>query len=222
MKICALIPAYNEAGAIKEIIRQIKQQGLAVVIIDDGSSDNTSQISASEGAVVLINLKNEGKGRSLNKGFAYCLENNFDAVIAMDGDGQHLPQDIPLFINAAKTSNAGIIVGNRMSQARNMPLVRFLTNRFMSWLISLICGQKIPDSQCGFRLIKKEVLEKIKLKTSKFEVESELLIAASAAGFKIESLAVSTVYGTEVSHINPFADTVRFFNFILKTLFSKK
>ncbi len=217
MKACVLIPAYNEAAEIKEVIRQIRQQGLAVVVVDDGSSDNTAQIAASDGAVVLKNIKNEGKGASLNKGFAYCLENGFDAVIAMDGDGQHLPQDLHLFINAARTPDAGIIVGNRMSQTRNMPLVRFLTNKFMSWLISLICGQRIPDSQCGFRLIKKEVLEKIKLKTSKFEVESELLIAASRAGFKIGSLPVSTVYGAEISHINPITDTLRFIKFILWT-----
>jgi len=217
MRVCALIPAYNEAAAIKEIILQIRQQGLEVVVIDDGSSDSTGQIAASCGAIVLKNIKNEGKGASLNKGFAYCLENGFDAVIAMDGDGQHLPQDIPLFINAAQASDSGIIVGNRMSQARNMPLPRFLTNKFMSWLISLICKQKVPDTQCGFRLIKRAVLEKIKLKTSKFEVESELLIAASRAGFKIESLPVKTVYGSEVSHINPLTDTVRFIKFILWT-----
>ena len=101
-----------------------------------------------------------------------------------------------------------------MGKAKNMPLVRYVTNKFTSWLISVIAGQRIPDTQCGFRLIKKEVLEKINLKTSNYETESEMLIKAAHLGFKIESILVNTIYSGEKSQINPFFDTLRFLRFI--------
>ena len=136
----------------------------------------------------------------------------------MDGDGQHLPEEIPNFIRIAEHSNGSIFVGNRMSKTRNMPLLRILTNKFMSWLISQVARQKIYDTQCGFRLIKSDVLRKVSLKTSKFEIESELLIEASRLGFKIESVPIKSVYAGEKSQINPFLDTIRFIKFILKEL----
>jgi hypothetical protein len=105
-----------------------------------------------------------------------------------------------------------------MSVRRNMPVVRVLTNKIMSWFISGLCKQKIPDTQCGFRLIKKEVLERLRLTTSKFEIESEILIKASRLGFKIESLPIKSVYIGEKSHINPFIDTIKFIKFIFKEL----
>jgi len=95
-----------------------------------------------------------------------------------------------------------------------MPTLRIITNKFMSWVISLISKQKIPDTQCGFRLIKAEVLKRVELKTSKFETESEILIKASRMGFKIKSLSIKSVYGKEKSQINPFIDTFRFIKLI--------
>jgi hypothetical protein len=141
----------------------------------------------------------------------------------MDGDGQHLPEDIPGFINlASKKEELGLIIGNRMSNRRNMPIIRVLTNKFMSFLLSAVIKQKIYDSQCGFRLIKRKVLEKLSLKTHKFEIESEMIIEAARIGAKIESIPIQTVYLKERSHINPFIDTIRFFSFIFKKLFHKK
>jgi hypothetical protein len=136
----------------------------------------------------------------------------------MDGDGQHLPQELPHFLRAAQNSSAGIFVGNRMSNSKSMPLDRLLTNKFMSWLISVVAGQDIPDSQCGFRLIKKELLEKLDLKTSNYEIESEMLIRASRLGFKIEPVAIKTVYTGTKSRINPLLDTLRFILFISKEM----
>ncbi|MCX5709047.1 MAG: hypothetical protein NTY14_08810 [Candidatus Omnitrophica bacterium] len=109
-----------------------------------------------------------------------------------------------------------------MADRRNMPIIRVLTNKFMSWLLSAVVKQKICDSQCGFRLIKRKVLEKLSLKTHKFEIESEMIIEAARIGVKIESIPIHTVYRKERSHINPFVDTIRFFRFILKKLLRKK
>lgn len=219
MRLCIIIPTYNESRTIADLIGQLKKQNLDILVVDDGSSDNTSGIAEKNGAVILRNAENQGKGNSLVKGFNYALTHNFDAVITMDGDGQHSPWDIPYFIRVAKYSDNKIFIGNRMGKARNMPRLRFLTNKFMSWLISGIIKQRIPDTQCGFRLIKKEVLERITLKADKFEIESELLIRAARLGFKIDSLPINTIYRGEKSWINPFTDTLRFAKFIIKEIY---
>ena len=216
MKICVIIPTFNEAKEIERLIKEIKEKNLIALVIDDGSADSTAQIASLAGAVVLKNPVNQGKGFCLRKGFKYALDNDFDAVITMDGDGQHLPEDLPNFIALAANSKADILAGNRMTQTRNMPLVRVLTNRFMSWVISILSKQNIPDTQCGFRLIKINVLEKVELKTLKFETETEILIKASRLGFKIESVPIKTVYRGEKSQINPFVDTLRFLKFIIQ------
>lgn len=219
MKTCVLIPAYNEAKTIAGLIKQLKEQNLDVLIVDDGSTDNTFEIAKNNGAAVLRNVRNKGKGASLVKGIDYALSAGFDAVLIMDADGQHKPQDIPCFLNLAGCSNDAVFIGNRMLNVKNMPWLRFLTNKFMSWFISVIAGQDIPDTQCGFRLIKRQALEKIKLQTDKFEAESELLIKAARLGFKIKSVPVTTVYASGKSRIKPFVDTARFIRFIVKEIF---
>ncbi len=218
MKLCVVIPTYNEAKTIASLIRKIRQQELEVVVIDDGSQDSTSEIAKDNGAIVLRNENNEGKGASLVKGFHYAQDRDCDAVITMDGDGQHLASDIPYFIRLATYSDSGIFIGNRMSRPKSMPWLRLLTNKFMSWLISKVVKQKIPDTQCGFRLIKRDVIKNIDLKTRKYETESEILIEASRLGFKIEPVPIKSIYGDEKSQINPFIDTLRFIRFIAREL----
>jgi len=216
MRTCVVIPTYNESKTIAGIIRQAQSFGLEVIVIDDGSSDNTVDIAKSSKAQVLRNVRNLGKGASLSKGYDFALARGVDAVISMDGDGQHSCDDLPAFIHKAESSGCAIVVGNRMDSTKQMPLLRVATNRFMSWLISLVAGQHIPDTQCGFRLVKKELLEKLKLSTSKYETESEILIQAVRLGFKIESVPVRTIYSGQKSRINPFIDTLRFLRFIIR------
>ena len=216
MKVCVVIPTYNESAAIGGIIQAIRKQNLDVIVIDDGSTDTTAHISQSYGAVVLKNAKNRGKGLSLIRGLRYALENNFDAAITLDGDGQHLPQEIPSFIQKAQACDVGIVIGNRIHNPRKMPLVRIITNKFMSWLISRIIRQKVPDTQCGFRLIKKELIKKIQFTTHRFETETEILIQASLLGYKIKSIPIKSIYHREKSRINPVFDTIRFINFIFR------
>jgi len=222
MKTCVIIPSYNEEKEIFKLVSAIIKQGLVVLVIDDGSQDNTSKFAQQAGALVIKNKTNEGKGASLAKGFKYALENNFDAVITMDGDGQHSPNDVPLFLKVASYSSSVILVGNRMQKTKNMPIMRLLTNKFMSWLISLVAKQKIADTQCGFRLIKKEALIKIDFSTTKYETESEILIKSSRLGFKIESVPITTIYRGEKSQINPFIDTLRFLKYIIREIWTTK
>jgi len=217
MKTCVVIPTHNEAKTIAGLIKKIRSLNIDIVVIDDGSTDNTAAIAQENGVQVIGCAQNQGKGAALIRGFDYCVKNNFDAAITMDGDGQHLPEDVPDFIDLAeKKDELGIIIGNRMFNCQNMPFIRVITNRFMSWLLSKIIGQRIYDSQCGFRLIKRKALEKLSLKTNKFEIESEIIIEAARKKIMIASIPIQTIYQKEQSHINPFFDTFRFFRLILE------
>jgi len=218
MKACVIIPTFNESRTIAGLVREIRGLGLDVLVIDDGSDDPSALLAQKGGATVLRNDANQGKGVSLNRGFRYALKKGFDAVITMDGDGQHLPSDIPQFVQLAASSDTGIFIGNRMQKLDCMPRLRRLTNKLMSWFISKIVRQDIPDSQCGFRLLKKSLLEKLELTSRKYETESEVLIKASRLGCRIISIPIQTVYSGEKSQINPVVDTLRFFRFIVKEL----
>ncbi len=216
MKNCILIPSYNEARTIGAIAEELKSRALTVYVVDDGSTDKTADIAASHGAVVIAHDKNKGKGASLIEGFDRILKEDFDAVLIMDGDGQHAMSDVENFFNKMAQTGADIIIGNRMLDTSSMPVTRKITNGIMSRIISKMCGQTIPDTQCGFKLIKRNVLESIKFEFSNFEIESEILIKAARLGFKIESLPVRTVYQDETSKIKPLFDTIRFLFFLIK------
>jgi glycosyltransferase involved in cell wall biosynthesis len=216
MRVCVIIPAYNESNTIAGIVKDIRSRNLDVLVVDDGSVDNSAHLARDNGATVLRNTSNMGKGASLIRGFDFALKNNYDAVITMDGDGQHMVEEIPKFVTKCESSTCHIVVGNRMNNVCKMPCIRILTNRFMSWMISKVAKQRIEDTQCGFRLLKKDVLEKVKFETNKFEIESEILIKAAKEGFNIDSIPIQSVYVGEASHINPIKDTLRFIKFIFK------
>jgi len=221
MKIAIVIPAHNEAQNIGPLVESVRALGYDCIVIDDGSVDRTNAVAVQAGAVVLKTSVKSGKGTALKIGFDYVLKSGYEALIAMDGDGQHSPSDIAAFVACYKNTHADIISGNRMQNSKGMPLVRLLTNRFMSWLISFFCHQNIPDTQCGFRLIKTRVLESVKLECSDFEIETEVLIKASKKGFKIASVGIQTIYRDEVSKIQPVRDTFRFIAYLWRELMRK-
>jgi len=220
-KVCSLIPSYNEAKTIGELIRQLHELKITSYVVDDGSTDETASIAQAAGAVVLKHKKNMGKGASLRQGFSHVIKKGYDAVLVMDGDGQHKAADVSGFLSRMGETNADIIIGNRMLNTASMPKIRVATNRFMSALVSWMAGADIPDSQCGFRLIKRGVLEKVDLRSSNYEIESEFIIKAARLGFKIESVSVETVYEDEKSKINPFIDTLRFIRLLIRIAFQR-
>jgi hypothetical protein len=136
----------------------------------------------------------------------------------MDGDDQHEIDDIDILVKAVADTGADMVIGNRMSDTSHMPLIRIMVNYFMSLILSLISEQHVPDSQCGFRLIKTRVLRSVKLESSNYEIESEQILKAAQAGFSIKSVPIKTVYRNEVSRIHPFFDTARFFFLLTKVL----
>jgi glycosyltransferase involved in cell wall biosynthesis len=219
LKTCVVIPGYNVADTIGKLVAAITARGLDVVIVDDGSKDDTAKTAKLAGATVISHARNRGKGNSIIDGIRYARSKNYAAVIFMDGDGQHDPRDLDKFLQSAKAQTAMIFTGNRLRKSKGMPLLRWLTNKIMSGLISALSGQKIPDTQCGYRLVKKEVLERVSLSSRNYEIESELLLKAARAGFKISSVPIRNIYAGQSSRINPFIDTLRFFKMVFRFLF---
>ena len=219
MKIVIIIPAHNEAKAIGGLVKTITELGYDVIVIDDGSIDDTAILAKAQGAFVISTHKKSGKGNALRLGFAQAVDQKYDLVITMDGDGQHAPSDLAHFLESYEKSHADIVNGNRMQNPQGMPWLRRATNRFMSGLISLVCHQKISDTQCGFRLISTQVLKTIEFKSSDFEIETEILIQSSRKGFRITSVGIETIYRDEVSKIKPIQDTLRFICYITKEIF---
>ena len=221
MRICAIIPVHNEANAIGDIVDSLVKKNQTVVVVDDGSVDNSGKIAADKGAIVISNERKNGKGNSLRKGFDYAIKEGFDGVVTVDGDGQHDVDDFDKFISFAKENKDIVVNGNRMTDSKGMPFVRRLTNQFMSVLISMACKQRITDTQCGYRYIGSEVLKELNLLSNQFEIETEILMKASKKGFIIYSIPIKTIYRNEVSKINPLKDTIRFIAYFLGEIFSK-
>ncbi len=215
MKVWVLIPAYNEEDTLGQILDELKKKYLSVLVVDDGSWDNTSRIAEDKGVLVIRNRRNFGKGLSVKRGIRYLLDKeNFDYLITMDADNQHSPRDLEKFLKEAEKGET-FVIGNRMNDPRGMPKIRIFTNKLMSWLISKMVRQRIPDTQCGFRLIKRDVLEKINIETDKYQIESEILIKAAKKGVNIKSIPIKSIYFKNAkSKINPIMDTVRFLKFI--------
>ncbi len=220
MKICVVIPVLNEARSVGKIVKLLKEKNLDVLVIDDGSTDESGDIARQNGANVITHDHKSGKGTSLREGFDYALTNGYEGIVTLDGDGQHEVHDIDAFICLAKEKNPTLIIGNRMNNVKDMPFVRLATNRFMSWLISLAAKTKIADTQCGYRYIKAQDLKKMDLCCRDFEIETEMILKCAKKGMSILSIPIKTIYGQEESKINPAKDTIRFFSYFLKEIFS--
>jgi glycosyltransferase involved in cell wall biosynthesis len=209
--VAAAIPAYLEEKHIAEVVRRTRERLDHVLVIDDGSTDATATAARNAGAEVIVHPQNRGKGESIKTGLRHWLDRNFTCVIILDGDGQHLPEEIDLFLAAASSTRAELLVGTRMNDMSKMPFVRRVVNRYMSNTISRLCGQPIPDTQCGFRMVHRNLIPDLLGGANRFDYETEMLIIASRKGCHIESVPITTVYSDEVSSIHPVRDTLRFF-----------
>ena len=221
-KTIVIIPSYNEGRTIGAIVKEIIAMGLQVLIVDDGSKDNTRKEALEHGGMVIKNKVNSGKGKSIRVGLDYVTsKTKYNWAVLMDGDGQHHPEDIPIMMESAVKEDADMVLGDRMAYTKNMPLIRLLTNMFTSFIISCLCRVKVKDSQCGFRMIRVHAFRKITLISDRYDIESEMIIEAAKKGLKIISSPVRTIYGDESSQINPAKDSVRFIKLIMSYLFGK-
>jgi glycosyltransferase involved in cell wall biosynthesis len=211
LKAAVVIPAYREEKHVGDIVRRTRQQLDHVLVVDDGSSDKTAQRARDAGAEVIVHNQNRGKGEAIKTGLRHWLDRQFVHVIILDADGQHLPEEIDRFIAAAASAvGPSFFLGNRMKNLTGMPFVRRIVNRYMSDQISRVCGQKIPDTQCGFRMLDRQLIPELLGGMERFDYETEMLIIASRQGYRIESVPITTVYSDEVSNIRPVSDTLRF------------
>ena len=215
----AVIPAYQDEKHIGDIARRTRERLDHVLVVDDGSTDQTERRAREAGAEVIVHAQNQGKGEALKTGLAHWLgagnlssSEQITWVVLLDSDGQHLPEEIDNFLlAAASVTEPTFFIGNRMGDVARMPLVRRLVNRYMSNEISRVCGQNIPDTQCGYRMLHRQIIPDMLGGGHRFDYETEALIIASRKGYRIESVPIATVYTDQISKIHPLRDSLRFF-----------
>ena len=210
-KCAAVIPCFNEEAAIGSVVAETRRFLRTVLVVDDGSTDRTVERAQAARAATLRHGSNYGKGRALQEGWRWARDHGFIWAMTLDGDGQHSADDIPSFLRCAEQTTAALVIGNRMNGASEMPWLRRVVNRWMSRRISQAAGQLLPDSQCGFRLMNLEAWASLPISASRFEIESDVLLAFLAAGQKVEFVPIQVLYKTEQSKIHPVWDTIRWF-----------
>ncbi|MFZ0918148.1 MAG: glycosyltransferase family 2 protein, partial [Candidatus Udaeobacter sp.] len=158
----AVIPAYQDEKHIGDIVRRTRERLDHVLVIDDGSSDRTAQRAREAGAEVIVHDQNRGKGEAIKTGLRHGIGREVAWMILLDSDGQHLPEEIDRFLSAAASAERPtFFIGNRMNDVARMPFIRRVVNRHMSSQISRICGQRIPDTQCGFRMVHRQMVPEL-------------------------------------------------------------
>jgi glycosyltransferase involved in cell wall biosynthesis len=206
--IVALIPAYEEGPRIGAVVSGARRH-LPVVVVDDGSSDDTAERAGAAGATVLRQAPNAGKGAALRMGFQHALDTGREGVVTLDADGQHDPDEIPRFLAAFAASRPELIIGRRDFAA--MPPVRRLSNTLGGWALSVAVGRAIPDNQSGYRLIGRTLMRALlSSDESGFEFEVEMIARCIALGLPIEWVPISTIYAGEPSHIEPWRHFTEF------------
>jgi glycosyltransferase involved in cell wall biosynthesis len=199
----ALIPCRNEEDALRGLLPEVSKYFPTVVVIDDGSEDETAKVARENGAQCIRLAPGRGKGAALRVGFRHLDELGFRHALTMDGDGQHSPTDIPRFFDC----DADLVIGER--DMNKMPPIRRLVNRAMSVSLSWYTGRVLPDSQCGFRLMDLRCVREASCRTRQFEFESEMLVNFIQRGFRVKFVPVQTIYAGERSKICALPDTWR-------------
>ena len=224
---CAVvIPAFNEAATIRALVKRVLSQMEQVIVVDDGSTDGTSAELADLDVTVLNNAQNSGKAASLQHGFRYALQQGYKAIITLDGDGQHAPEEIPRLLEAATDRPSYIIVAARLINREAAPPLRLFANKFADFWVSWASGYPVVDSQSGFRLYPAALLENVvqmDFKAEGFVFESKIFIEAAKQHFYSVVVPVESIYlpDRRESHYRPFTDTARIVFMIAWQLFKR-
>jgi glycosyltransferase involved in cell wall biosynthesis len=201
--VLAVIPAHDEASRIGPVIREAVRH-LPVLVVDDGSADETAAVARAAGATVLEQRPNQGKGAALRAGFRQALEAGVAAVVTLDADGQHDPAEIPTFLGAARLDHGGpeLVVGRR--DFGSMPLVRRISNATGTLVLSAALGRWVPDNQCGYRRIGRRLMAAmLDSRDAGFAFEVEMIAVCLREGWPMAWLPIRTIYADEASHIRP-------------------
>ena len=205
----AVIPSFNESASITTLVRAVRQHVPAVLVVDDGSTDDTALRAKNAGAGVFKHERNLGKGAALKTGLSRALKQGYEWAVTLDGDGQHAPEDLPALLSCAEQTGALLVIGNRMNEAHKMSWLRRQVNRWMSRKLSQRAGRPLPDTQSGFRLIHLRTWAALSLNTEHFEVESEMLLAFLAAEHPVAFVPIQVICRSRSSHICPVMDSLR-------------
>ena len=220
-KIAVLIPALNAERTLPRVVVEARAQLEPVLVIDDGSSDATSEVAREAGATVIRHPVNRGKGGALKTGFQWALENGFDGAITLDADGQHLAGEIPKFVRERERGGADLIIGGRSHLFGQMLPRRRMANRFSAACIAFASGVEITDSQSGFRYYSANLLRQVKLRAEGFDMESEVIVRAGRRKFGVVTIPIELgfVDGIATSHYKPLKDTLRIAWTVIRTRF---
>jgi glycosyltransferase involved in cell wall biosynthesis len=214
-RVVAVIPGYNEGPRIGTVVRATLEH-LPVIVVDDGSVDTTAARAREAGATVIEQRPNQGKGVALRAGFARAIAAGYDAVVALDADGQHDPAEIPRFLEAFATDPPpDLVIGRR--NFRSMPPIRRLSNELGGRAFSWAVGQAIPDNQSGYRLVGRRIMEAtLASDEGGFEFEVEMITTCIRLGGTIAWVPIRTIYAGEPSHIRPLAHLRSFLRVVRK------
>jgi glycosyltransferase involved in cell wall biosynthesis len=204
-KIWILIPAYNASAQVGRVVREARQSGHPVLVVDDGSQDATAALAAESGALVLRHPGNRGKGAALQTGFAYAVRQGADAVLTLDADGQHDPQEIAALLAAFAATPAGLVLGVRSFDPSLMPRRSRIGNQISTFFISHFAGRRHRDTQTGFRVYPARLL-RLPLRSRRFDTETELLLWASKLGLPLIEVPIQTIYRVaDAAPVSPVA-----------------
>lgn len=219
MRVAVLIPAYNAAKTLEPVIRSALEQTNDVTVIDDGSKDGTGDIARRAGAHLLTHEVNRGKGAALKTGFQWACQHDYEGVVTLDADGQHLPSEIPKFVRCHAGTGADLIIGGRAHLFGQMLPRRRMANRFSAWTIAIASGAKITDAQSGYRFYSTRMLREIRLRSDGFAMESEVIVRAGRGGFKVLTTPIDLgfVDGLATSHYKPLKDTLNIAAVVFRT-----
>ena len=209
LRIDALVPAYNEAARIGDVVKGLAPFARTVLVVDDGSIDGTGERARAAGADVLALTRNEGKGTAIRAGLARLLAGDCTHVLLIDGDMQHLPSELPLLASAVERTGADLVIGERRFERDAMPAARYHANRIGSRVLSWFIGTPLRDTQCGFRLLAAETARELPLKGRGYDIETEMLVKVARRGGRIEAVPVTAVYHDGRSKLRPVRDTTR-------------
>lgn len=219
MKLVCVSPAFNEERTVASVVKGALKYVDEVVVVDDGSTDNTGEEASKAGAIVVRHPRNLGKGAALKTGFKVALKRGADIIVSLDADGQHDPDEIPRLLSVLKNGNFDIVIGSRfLGDVSSMPAPRILSNTITSKILNLLFKMPVTDSQSGYRAFKREVIESVKFSDPRFAAETEILIVANRKGFRIGEARIKTLYGEEKSKIRGFEDTIRWIKLVAKYL----
>jgi glycosyltransferase involved in cell wall biosynthesis len=217
-----VIPAYDCASTIESVVAGAGHQAGRVVVVDDGSHDDTAALAERAGAVVLRNPTNLGKGASLRRGLDWCRRNGISHALSMDGDGQHLPDQIARIVDQSRQRPEALVVGSRIVDPAIVSPARLFGNRFANRWVEIACGETIPDTQSGFRVYPVAATSMLATRAARFAFETEVLIRAVRAKIPVVSVPIEVYYppaDERHSHYRPWIDTVRIIFVVLGLIF---